>query len=897
LFRLTSDLSDHIERGSTIVVPSRQRAHALRLAQAAARIAAGARVWTSADVLPLSAWERREVERATHANAADSPRILAAAEEWFLWRQCVLEATRGFELLDGDLVAEALLQSSELAADYRIALTPAPSGTETAVLASVQREFRDRCRALGASAVGMALEASSRTRRYAEGVAVRGFDALAPRLRALLPANAFADAGPAGTSVLRVNASDAQQELEHIVDWCRERLLRQPDARLLVMLPGAAGGRERLASLIRQALDPRSVIVPGEGTQALVGIEGGRPLSQRPMVSHALTTLGWLDGEELEFEALAAWLCAPSWTRPPAASRARLILALRERGFPALALPAFLGALQLLPASLQGAARELSAQLGRASAALGQGRGSPRLWAQRFTAALGAAGWPGSLTADGQGQQTLARWQDLLEEFGGLIASTPSLARDEALRALRKFAARTRFQPADEDVTVTVSPVLADPVVRYDGIWVAGLHADAFPQPVQPDAYLPLAAQLAAGVPAASATQRLRQARRLLAAWRAATDELVLSAPARAEDLELLPSPLLADFPAAGLPRPLHVWLPARLRRGGETELLIDVAGERWDPGEPLPRGTRSLDLQNLCPFRAYAELRLGASAPEVPEPGIAATARGVLLHAALQKLWEELGDSRRLGELAPAALDELIGACVAAAARATLLQPPGRRRRRRVADTQLDLFVTIPAIVARECRRAERLITRLCALERRRAPFRVELTEGHVELTLAGATLHMRLDRVDRLASGGRAILDYKTGQPMAADWYGDRPTHPQLLAYLCALGADVAALATVSVNARTMRFDGVARDAQLLPNVKAIRSATGLTGAPAWQAQQRAWRSLIERLIASFLVGEAAVDPVPGACRWCHVIDICRIAESAGADGVSAVGEGDDE
>ncbi len=141
-----------------------------------------------------------------------------------------------------------------------------------------------------------------------------------------------------------------------------------------------------------------------------------------------------------------------------------------------------------------------------------------------------------------------------------------------------------------------------------------------------------------------------------------------------------------------------------------------------------------------------------------------------------------------------------------------------------------------------------------------------------------------MRVDRVDRLAGGGRAILDYKTGLRAAADWYGDRPTHPQLLAYAQALGEEVVALATVSVNARQVRFDGIARDAKLLPEVKAVHSAAGVSGEQAWRRQQHAWRALLERLIAGFLAGDAAVDPKPGACAYCHVIDICRISERAG-------------
>jgi ATP-dependent helicase/nuclease subunit B len=254
-----------------------------------------------------------------------------------------------------------------------------------------------------------------------------------------------------------------------------------------------------------------------------------------------------------------------------------------------------------------------------------------------------------------------------------------------------------------------------------------------------------------------------------------------------------------------------------------------------------------------------------------------------VLLHGALQNLWERLHDSRSLRELPDSALEELIGQSVAQAARATLLQPPGRRRRR-VAEGQLDLFSAIPAALARECRRAARLIRRLCELERTRQPFSVEGAESHTVLTLGGATLHMRVDRVDQLESGGRAILDYKSGLRTAADWYGERPTHPQLLAYSEALGEQVVALATVSVNARQVRFDGLARDANLLPKVKAAQATAGRAAAPAWRERQLAWRATLERLIAGFLAGDATVDPLPGACNYCQVIDICRIGEREG-------------
>ena len=42
------------------------------------------------------------------------------------------------------------------------------------------------------------------------------------------------------------SAEDGADELEQIAAWTRARILRSPDARLLVMLPGAPSQRQRL---------------------------------------------------------------------------------------------------------------------------------------------------------------------------------------------------------------------------------------------------------------------------------------------------------------------------------------------------------------------------------------------------------------------------------------------------------------------------------------------------------------------------------------------------------------------------------------------------------------------------------------------------------------------------
>jgi probable DNA repair protein len=855
----------------------------VRLAHAAAQLADGARVWVSPAALVPSAWVRRECERRAQEAPAEWPRLLGPTEEWWLWREAAAAAAREAAdrnpFLGTEALAQALRRASERAAEWDIALQYAPPDSETGLLYEARRVFAARCRELGAASAGALLPGLAPA---AAGRAplLCGFDAV-PRALARLARGARAGAvgreAPGGVSPRGVRTADAEAQLEAIAAWCAERLSAQPDARLLVMLPGPAAARERLADLVRGCLDPGAVLTGRGDARTLIGLEGGEPLASQPLPAQALLSLAILAGGTVEIESIGHWLSSPYWDGPAAAPRAALAQFLRQRGVPALGARELLGALQLAPRELRPAARELEALMRRATGLLGEGSATPRRWSERFDAALAALGWPGVLAGDGALQQTRLRWRELLEEFGGLAACAGSLGREPALEHLRLLASYTAYRPADEDVPVTISPMLADPVVIYDGIWAGGLSADVLPMPVAPDAFLPLAAQLAAGMPEASAAGRRAQAHSLLGAWARTTRELVLSVPAREKDLELLPSPCLAGLTLAEQPA-RRLWLALRLHRGGCTEARQDERGAAFTAPAPLPAGTRAITLQNDCAFRAYAELRLGAAAPERAEPGVPMDQRGLLLHAALQLLWERLHDSLALGALGDGALDALIADCVARAAQALQVEARGRgRRARRVPDGQFDLFSVLSPALTRECARAQRLIRGLCELERTRTPFTVEATEHVTELTLAGARVRMRLDRVDRVASG-RVVLDYKSGRPLPPDWYGERPTHPQLLAYLAALGADVVALATVNLTAREVRFSGVAATGDLLPRVKAIPAVTGAAVAD-WRAQQRAWVGLVEQLIRAFLGGEARVDPAPGACDYCHLTDLCRI------------------
>lgn len=882
MIKLSIDLLEIVLAGGTVVVPSRQRAYAARLAFAAAQLDAGVRVWSTPDVLAVDAWLIREIEQLAATSGTALPRVLSPAEDWLLWRQCTADATQDIELLNRGALAESLRRASGLAVEYGIDASHLQSfaGAEAELLHKTQLAVDDRYRALGAANIQSLIAQLPNVRGNRE-ITYAGFLRLSPRLEAIGGTHRSID--PQSTRPAVVIATDDSDELERIAQWCQRQIAADPNTRLLVILPGSPGARERLATLIRQAVDPQVWLSPGGANshaETLVAIEGGAPLAEVPVVAHALSTLRWLGGSSGEFEEISEWLRAPYWDAPSAGVRARMDLWLRESGQMSIEGREWGSVLSSAPAPISEGAQELGRQITAAIHALGDGVVSPRDWSERFRATLDAVHWPGERVRDSNEQQTVVRLHELLDEFGQLASSAGVMARDEAIHWFIELASRTAFRPADDDTVVTISSALADPVVLYDGIWVAGLHAEAFPQPVQPDPFLPLPAQIAAAIPAASAGGRLAEARGLLAAWRAATGELVLSAPARSEDLELQPSPLLAEWMDAnghggpGVGHGAHgeagaglaAWLPQLMHRPNMLECIDDTMGVPWPPGQTLPAGTRSLELQNLCAFRAYSELRLGSSELGAPEPGVAPDVRGRLLHAALQVLWRQLRDSATLMAHAEPTLDALIEQSVAEAADGIL--------------GQVTEGIRSP-LFARECRRTVRLIKRLCLLERTRAPFRVEATEFEKTLTVSGAQMNVRIDRLDALEGGGQAILDYKSGRRTTADWYGERPSHPQLLAYLAAVGDNVIAMATVNVTAREVRFDGIADSGQLLPKVKGVEAPDGGGSGDAWHLRTRQWMECVERLASSFLEGRAVVDPKLGACDYCHAVSVCRVSD----------------
>jgi probable DNA repair protein len=904
LVELSSLLGRDLENGATVVVPSPQRATQTRLGYARLKLAARESAWRTPDILSLDTWLEREAFGAAAEDELGRP--LRALEEWLLWREATAEAARAQGAPEQRLepLVESLQRAARVLFDWRIPVAALHRSLheEGALLARALAAVEARSQALGAVGRHRLTARLERSNPHTP-VTFAGFVERTPARAALIAAwserslrvrehPSQGDLGRVG----RVRAADAGEELERAAEWCRARLSTDPTRRLLVILPDLGAQRGRALQELAEALAPLRLLHEGASAVDDLAIEGGLPLASYPLVRHALVTLKLASGARLEFAELSAWLRGPFWTTPSPSARAELDVRLRRAvplttgtGELRAALPAVAGDLAPIAQDVQG-------RVDAAERALGslEQRATPRHWVRSFAEALRSFGWPGARPLSSAEQQTQARFAEALLDCEALGPHLGAVSSGELLGLLEALASRISYQPATGDAAATLSDALVDPIVHYDGIWVAGLHAERWPPAARMNPFIPLDAQRQAGL--ARPGRPLEEARALLGMWQRSAHELIVSWPATDGECELRPSPLIAALPVLEHdpvgPRG-EGGLARRLRRTARRETFEDPTGTPWTNGTQLRAGTRVIEQQSRCPFRAYAELRLSATRLEEPRPGIDPRTRGRLLHRGAELLWMRLGTAAALAHEAQAGtLERLIEESVAQAGAETLdvTVPPVQ-----------------PAVRRRERARAVRVLRELAELERGRAPFRVAALEQRMRVALAGVTLDVRVDRIDELEDGARIVLDYKTGRASAPDLLGERPTDPQLLVYLLAAPQSVAALAVVALTPHGLAYRGLADRAGRLPRIAGLEELrpselVAPDAAPSspdepWTHQIQVWRTRIERLLTDFLGGVASVDPARDACSICHLQAFCRIAEIEGATDAVASAEATNE
>ncbi|MBS0012941.1 MAG: hypothetical protein KFF46_03130, partial [Desulfobacterales bacterium] len=667
---------EQIQSGDILVCVNRRLARNLSGQYARFRQVRGDRAWESPDILPYGAWLARVyadlAEELWQEQSGDLPGLLLDEfQEQLIWEKIISESGAGAGLLDTRSTARRVQEAWALCRQWKVAVGADQhwQAPDPAVFATWARGFEQLCKDAGfMDRAGLAdcLTKAAENGRFVNvsGLILAGFDEIAPadrdlfavlfgrgvRVTALAAAQKRADACRAGFE-------DDAAEIRAAAQWARNRVEKDPNARIGVVCMNLAEERSRVLRVFEQVFYPS---VPGFSDPVehpLFNISAPPMLIDYPTAAAACAILELAQSQKADIAAWSRLLQSPflAGSQSEYPFRAMVDAALREQGEPVVSasrvasLARFLSAagdLPLLSHMLQG--------LQQQTRGLPENN-APDQWAKIFGQILDAAGWPGQRSLTSAEYQAVAAFRQALERFAKLYPAAGNLSFARARQIFVSMLHQIPFAPEQPEVPVQILGLLEAAGQEFDHLWVMGMHHDAWPPSARPNAFIPSAVSRALGLPHCSPERELARARQMTVRLLGGADRVVCSWGQTDGDSPRLPSPLIVHLPEAG-PQAYEsenkagTWISRAAP--AEMEKLWDVTGAPVPPGAEVSGGTGIFKSQAACPFQAYGRYRLGARGLEMPAPGLNARDRGNLVHYALERLWRQIGDFQTLADM-----------------------------------------------------------------------------------------------------------------------------------------------------------------------------------------------------------------------------------------------------
>jgi probable DNA repair protein len=874
-----AEIAAWLRAGGLVVAASERAARALAAAFHRTRRAEGLEAWPAPAIFDWqtflhTAWQN-------HSYGSDGRLLLDPLQEQSIWANIVGSDQHMATLLEAprNRMANLAMQAHQLLCSY------APQFLKEKARAGWQQDaenfsawltaFDETCRAANLlSPARLPLELIPLLESATDSrppLLLAGFDRILPSQRRVFDAWGKSEEASDGAPARQVNyyqAADAQSELAACALWCKRQLAINPQATLLVITQNLS---ERRGEIERDFLNFSSAENLAPRTLSLFEFSLGIPLSQVALARGAYLLVRWLSGPLAEHEL--DWLLS---TGQIAASQRESIALqtymrlLRRRGLERTGwtLHAFLTAPPHATLPPEWVTRITQAQV--RLTALTSRLHTPLDWAELVPQLLQAAGWPGARPLASTEFQALRRWQQAVESCAVLGFDGRRIRWPEFLSILARTLDETLFAPESREAPIQIAGPAESAGLTADAVWFMGASETAWPSSSATHPLLPPEVQREAAMPHATSQLDWELARAITLRLLRSAPQVCFSYARQAEAVETRHSRLIAHL--AGAPQPMPAEFSAPVAPEPLTVIFEDASQVPFPPGK-VEGGSSVLTYQSQCPFKAFANARLGAQSWQPAEPGLTAAQRGNLLHAVLHAIWAgpPLGlrsheDLKTLNDLA-----SFVAAHVTRAAQQNL----AANLRDRMPRRYLEL----------EEQRLTRLVTEWLTYEATRVEFTVLETEAKRSTELAGLSFNLRLDRIDRLNDNSLLVIDYKSGAVTPKSWQLPRPEDVQLPLYASfALTEEevLGGLVFAKVRSGDQSFAGHVGDAAatLFSNLK---SSSSLVRNSLTAEQLIDWKDHIEQLARDFLNGRAEVDPrdYPKTCEHCGLQTLCRIAE----------------
>ncbi|MFP4667270.1 MAG: PD-(D/E)XK nuclease family protein [Desulfobacterales bacterium] len=887
-------------REAVLTTATRRLSRSMAARYAEYRMEKGNEAWPTPDILPFGAWLSRffrDYLRSCPAVEESGEVFLHLMDDFrenLVWERIISESDNGAELLGLSETARMAREAWGLCREWKVETGQGIewSAPDSAAFAGWAASFEKFCRDNRyMDTAGLPVFLAEKVRRGLVpppgDLILAGFDEYSPALLELISAiresgtRVSAAARPQkNVSACRVCLEDDSSEIRAAALWARQRIEENPRARIGVVSPRLAEDRETVRRVFADVFHPSAVFSGSEPENSMFQISAAPPLLQYPVISAAkavLELVGRRGAEVLEWSRILR-LPFTGGAESEYTSRAALDAEIRDKGDLYFTVSGVAAAAASRIRSLRGGS-DLRILAGILEKLRVRAQNMPReqepdKWMEEFSKILEDAGWPGERSQASAEYQTVLAWHDVLESFSGLGSLTGPVSFTMALGLLSRRLSDTPFQPEQPDAGVRISGVLESAGEEFDALWIMGLHHEQWPPPARPNAFVPVDIQRSSGLPRCSPARELSYSAKITERLIESAKETVCSYGKTDGESIRLPSPLIDHLkqhhPDDVLPSGQDEYW-RQISCCADVQEIVDTKGAPVTQGADMGGGTGLFKSQALCPFQAYARYRLGACAPETPEPGLKPWQRGTLVHRALEFFWRGLGKSSALEKLSPYQIEDRIREAVEAAVSKIAGEMP---------QTFTDRFTRLETL------RLKNLIREWITAETGRAPFSVKATESRINLDIGGIRISASADRIDRLDDGRLVIIDYKTGDISAGDWFAERLTEPQLPLYSLAVGKDrLAGVFLGRVKKNEAGYIGIASSDGIVPGCRGVMDDRKIAGD--FQSLGGIidyWEIKLYDLAEEIKAGYAAVLPFSEnkACRYCDLSQVCRIWEA---------------
>ena len=838
-------------------------------------------------VVPWTAWLTQQLGRAGFQEGlVEHTVLLDSFAAQIVWAEVIEGLEQKRVLLDVTQAAAGAMQADQLIDEWHIKVAENVTNEEYESFSRWRDGYRTRMHALDA------LDSNLATTRLIQhiqagldlpsNILLVGFAELSPRMQVLLEtllergvniAVLQEPAAPPG-GLSRVMSANAQSEWRAAAHWARKQLEADPEGRFAIV----AASLDSQVPFARRVL--ARVLSDAQGvSEYSFNVAVARPLADWQAGRAALA---WLRTFVLMKEQsgaapaeLSAALLAGHCVGHVAELGARAMIDASWRQnyvnhVTFLNWSAALSKLEQLSPAWQRAWQDWEAMPPAATA---------HRWSSCFRKSLALLGFPGRGQQSSAGYQVVEALDVLFERFEALSSVLEALNGGEALKILSRLARNTLFQPQRAaDARLDVLGMLEAEGGHWDGVWILGLTDEALPAIAKPNPFIPIASLRQAQAPRATPERERQWAEQIFANLCQIAPSVVVSSAMLEGERSLRPSPLIVSLEPS-----LDQWTPKEPAFvKPEFERTRDEHGPPVGEHELITGGIGLLETQARNPLWAFIRHRLGVRGLPAYTELAYKMHRGTFLHGVLQRLWEELRDQEAL--------------------HLAIQQETLERQLERIAHEvgHKELFAFGDALRALEIERGIAVVRQWLLIEAQRPPFSVVEIEQKRQLSVAGLTLAVRLDRLDEVgAQADRIVIDYKTGASLPnvlTDWKSPRPVNLQVPTYAAMLGQptetegvglqEVAGLVLVQVHSKAPLVAGLLEHDDLgLTGPKTLAQANYQD--ESWQALLTRLRATIESLAREFVSGHALNESWHKSdLEHCDVLPLLRLYEEDPSD-----------